>query len=135
MDDYWKKLLIIQASRSSGPGGQGVNKTESRIDARFHIDSAPWLSDYQKNRLYQLFRNKINLDGELIVTSQVHRSQKQNLEECFRMFEDMFKKAAEKPKKRVATKATRSSKERRLKEKKSRSGVKSGRQTNWSGSD
>ena len=130
-NDYWKHLLIIQTSRSSGPGGQGVNKTESRVEARFHVDTAPWLSDYQKMRIHQLYANKINSDGELIVTSQIHRSQKQNLEECYELLEKIFIHAAHKPKRRVATHATRGSKERRLKGKKVRSEIKAGRQKKY----
>lgn len=130
-EPYWKNLVQVQTSRSSGPGGQGVNKTESRVDMRFFVDAAPWLTDYQKKRIHQLYPNKINSDGELIVTCQIHRSQKQNLEECYEMLAKIFAHAAHRPRPRVATKATRGSKERRLKAKKSRATIKSGRSTDW----
>ena len=65
-----KDKLILSFSRSQGPGGQNVNKVNSKADGRFHIDSASWLDPEAKIRLKLIFAHHINKEGELVVQSQ-----------------------------------------------------------------
>jgi len=60
-------------ARSSGPGGQNVNKLNTKAEIRFHVGSAEWLAPEVRERLLECNDNKINNDGELIVTCQEHR--------------------------------------------------------------
>ena len=60
-------------SRSSGPGGQNVNKVNTKAEIRFHVPSASWMPEDVRKRLVEYFPNKINKEGELIITSQEHR--------------------------------------------------------------
>ena len=66
--------------RSSGPGGQAVNKQNTKCELRFIVDQAEWLDDYQKIRIKQMYNNKMNKEGELIITAQEHRTQEKNTE-------------------------------------------------------
>lgn len=68
------RRLEFGYSRSSGPGGQNVNKLNTKAEVRFNIPSADWLSADIRDRLQQYYPNKITKDGDLIVTSQEHRS-------------------------------------------------------------
>jgi protein subunit release factor B len=65
--------LEFSYARSSGPGGQNVNKVNSKVEIRFNIKEANWIPEDIRNRLISQQSNKINNDGELIVTSQEHR--------------------------------------------------------------
>ncbi len=110
--------LHFSSSRSSGPGGQHVNKVNTRIELRFHIPDSELLSDEEKEILLHKLKNKINKDGELIIVSQEDRSQYKNKEIALEKFLDMLKKALTPTKKRKPSKPTRASKEKRLDEKK-----------------
>lgn len=125
--------LDTRTSRSSGPGGQGVNKTESKVEIRFKIEDADWIPFTARERLKKIAASYITLDGELILSSQVHRSQQQNYNTCLEKLAQLLEKAATPPKPRIATRATRGSKERRLKSKSQASAKKSSRR--WRPSD
>jgi len=71
--------LIISASKSSGPGGQNVNKVNTKVEVRLNIEDSNLLSDTEKALLFEKLANKINKLGELIVTSQSERTQLQNI--------------------------------------------------------
>jgi peptidyl-tRNA hydrolase ICT1 len=69
-----KDKLTFAFSRSSGPGGQNVNKVNTKVDLRFNIESAGWLTEEVKERLIELYPNRINSENEFIVTSQKTRT-------------------------------------------------------------
>lgn len=115
---YFEPELQFSASRSSGPGGQHVNKVNTKVELRFNISESPLLTEEEKTILLQKLKNKINKDGELIIVSQEDRSQYKNKEAAIEKFLDMLKKALTPIKKRRPSRPTRASKEKRLEGKK-----------------
>ncbi len=118
------KELSFKASRSSGSGGQNVNKVSTKIELRFDIDSSLLLADTEKNRIKIKLKNRISSENILIITSDSERTQLRNKKKAIEIFFDLLEKALRKPKKRIKTKPTRASKEKRLKEKKIQSDKK-----------
>ena len=106
--------------RSSGPGGQNVNKVATAVQLRFNVAASPSLPEPVKQRLQRLARNRINQEGELIVDARRHRSQERNREDALERLTDLIRQAAQPPKPRRKTRPTKASKERRLKEKQKR---------------
>lgn len=118
--------------RSSGPGGQNVNKVSSAVELRFHVNGSSSLSSYQKNRLYQMVGNQINDEGFLIICSRESRSQEENRRIVREKLTELIKKASIVPKKRKKTKPTKASKEKRLGSKKKHGDTKKARgKINW----
>lgn len=115
-------------ARSRGPGGQNVNRTNSAAILRWNLWSSQVLSSEIKERLAQKLHGKLTTEGDLIVRSEVHRDQDQNRSECIQKLHEIIRKALFVPKKRVATKPTRSSKRKRLDSKKKDSEIKALRQ-------
>jgi len=74
--------LDITYSRSSGPGGQNVNKVNTKVDVRFHLQSATWLSDKIKSKMLEKFGSKLTKEGHLVFRSDLTRSQQLNLADC-----------------------------------------------------
>ncbi len=103
--------------RSSGSGGQNVNKVSSKVELRWPIEQSVFVSPAFKNRFRQLYQNQINQLGELILTCQVSRNQSDNVSEVFKKLTKMIKAAMMVPKPRVLTKPTYSAKRKRLTEK------------------
>ena len=124
-----REELQISFSRSSGPGGQNVNKVATRAEVRFHLESAAWIAPETRVRLAALYPRRLNREGEFIVVSSRFRSQGRNIEDCIEKLAELLKKAAKRPRRRVPTRKTRASNERRLKHKKRRSDVKSRRRS------
>lgn len=120
--------FIFQASRSSGPGGQNVNKVNSKIELRFNIQNSVILTDDQKEILLSKLSAKISLDGFLIVISQRDRSQLVNKEDSIRKLYELIEKALLPVKRRKSTRPTRSSVEKRLEGKRIKADIKQSRQ-------
>jgi ribosome-associated protein len=128
------RRLVIPASelrerfsRSSGPGGQGVNTTDSRVELSFDVASSPSIPDDLRPRLLQRLASRLS-DGVLTIAASEQRAQLANREAArARLVALLREAAAPPPPKRRPTKPTRGSKERRLAEKKRRGDVKRGR--------
>jgi len=118
----------FRASCSSGPGGQAVNKVNSRVELLFKIDSSLILTTDEKARVKIRLANKINSDGELYVSSQAHRSQLMNKQECINRLILLLTEALKVGKQRVKTSAPINSKLKRLELKRHRSERKKQRQ-------
>ncbi|PJJ53173.1 alternative ribosome rescue aminoacyl-tRNA hydrolase ArfB [Hymenobacter chitinivorans] len=116
--DAFLPELQFQTSRSSGPGGQNVNKVESRVELRFHLGNSQLLTDEQKQTLLAKLASKLTTEGELLLTAQEDRSQLRNKEIVVQKFYDTLRKALHKPKPRKATKPSKGAVRQRLESKK-----------------
>ena len=116
--------LTFTASRSSGPGGQHVNKVSSRVMLRFNIVASPSLSDAQKRRLLTRLATRTSKDGVLRVGAQKHRSQAANRRAVIERFVTLLQEALASTPPRLATAVSAAAKKRRLEAKKHRSRLK-----------
>lgn len=116
--------------RGSGPGGQNVNRVASAVQLRFNVRKSPSLPEPVRRRLLRLARNRINLDGVLIIEAKSRRSQERNRGEARDRLKELLLKAARPPKKRIRTSPSRAARERRLQSKKRRSEKKRQRRFN-----
>jgi len=105
-------------SRSSGPGGQNVNKVNTKVELRFNINNSVLLTDNQRNRISSKLSKRITANGEIVLTSDETRSQLKNKEIVTEKFYTLLEEALKRKKKRIPTKPSRKAKENRLKEKK-----------------
>ncbi|XP_006145897.1 peptidyl-tRNA hydrolase ICT1, mitochondrial isoform X1 [Tupaia chinensis] len=90
--------LTISYCRSSGPGGQNVNKVNSKAEVRFHLATADWIAEPVRQKIAITHKNKINRSGELILTSESSRYQFRNLADCLQKIRDMIAEASQVPK-------------------------------------
>ena len=114
--------------RSSGPGGQNVNKVSSAVQLRFDVRRSPSLPDDVHARLEQLAGRRLTRDGVLVIIAQRHRTQERNRQDARARLIELIERAAVAPIPRRATKPTRGSRERRLESKKRRASIKGLRQ-------
>jgi ribosome-associated protein len=120
--------LVERFSRSSGPGGQGVNTTDTRVQLSYDVAGSPSLPDHLRARVLDRLAGRL-VDGVLTVSASEHRTQLDNRRAARERLADVLREAAAPPPaKRRATRPTRGSKERRLSEKKRRGETKRGRQ-------
>ena len=120
--------LIFTTSRSSGPGGQNVNKVNSKVTLRFETESSQILTDEEKEILKRKLSSRLTNEGTIVLTSQDKRSQLQNKEAVILKFEHLLAKAFEKRKARKATKPSKGAIHNRIKKKKANSEKKKWRQ-------
>ena len=119
--------LSWRFSRSSGPGGQGVNTTDSRAELSFDVLRSPTLDEHLRARVLERLAGRL-VDGVVTVAASEHRSQLQNREAAEQRLAQLLREAlAPPPAQRRPTKPTRGSKERRLTAKRQRSDLKAGR--------
>ncbi|WP_420320816.1 alternative ribosome rescue aminoacyl-tRNA hydrolase ArfB [Flagellimonas sp.] len=121
------KELQFKAVRSSGAGGQHVNKVASKVELSFALELSTGLSNIEKQRLRLKLGNRINKEGIFILQCDEARSQHKNKQLVIKRFFVLLKKALEVAKKRKATKPSKSSIEKRLKSKKKAAEKKVGR--------
>lgn len=116
--------------RSSGPGGQNVNKLATAVQLRFDVRRSRSLPNDVAIRLMRLAGARLTKDGVLVITAQRHRTQERNREDARERLFELIREAAVKPVARRPTKPTKASQRERLDGKKRRSGVKKMRQSN-----
>lgn len=109
--------LSFVTSRSGGPGGQNVNKLETRVTVRFDLARSPSFTEEQRARLAERLATRVTKEGILQVTSQRHRTQGANREAALLRFAELLAEALREEAPRKPTRATRASRKRRLDEK------------------
>lgn len=124
--------LSFSYARSSGPGGQNVNKVNSKAVLKWHVASSR-VSEFFKQRFIELFSGQISRSGNVVLHSDRFRSQDLNSQDCIRKLESMAARAAKPQKKRKPTKVPRAVKEKRLDSKRKRAQKKQGRKPDSTG--
>lgn len=116
--------IKFSTSRSSGPGGQNVNKVNTKVEARLNLGESFFLTQTERERILFILRNKINSEGELIVVSQSERTQFMNRKKAEEKLIKMLASALTEKTARKPSSPTRASKTERLEKKKIRGNIK-----------
>ena len=125
--------LSFRFSRAGGPGGQSVNRSESRVELTFDVAGSPSLSDWQRERIVERLVGQIDSNGILHLFSSSERSQLRNRQDVVERFQALLKDALRPRRRRRPTRPTAASRERRLQQKRRRADAKKGRGSvsNW----
>ena len=123
--------LDIRFSRSSGPGGQHVNKTSTQAELTFDLANSPSIPPEDREWLLEKLKPKLDSSGKLRLTAQDTRSQRQNKAIVIERFGEMLRHALRRPKKRKPTKPSRAAVQRRIESKKKRGETKSQRRAQF----
>lgn len=116
--------VSFRFSRSSGPGGQHVQKSATRVELLFDVANSPSLTDVQRAKILDRLKGYIDTSGLLHLTAQSERSQLRNREEVTARFQNLVRQALKKRKRRKATQPSAASKEKRIRKKKHRGQIK-----------
>tara|TARA_R110001599_G_scaffold5737_8_gene28616 strand:- start:13742 stop:14158 length:417 start_codon:yes stop_codon:yes gene_type:complete len=130
-NEIFNTELTFLASRSSGPGGQNVNKVNSRVTLFFNVPNSQYLSEEEKTKVFQKYGNRLGKDGTIQIDAQTSRSQIENKKIAIGKFYELMEKVFKRKKKRIATRPGKAAKERRLKAKRVRSEKKAMRNKNF----
>ncbi|UYZ58589.1 alternative ribosome rescue aminoacyl-tRNA hydrolase ArfB [Hymenobacter latericus] len=129
--DAFLPELQFQTARSSGPGGQNVNKVETKVELRFQPGASAVLTEEQKQRLLEKLASRLTAEGVLIVTAQESRSQQRNKELAVQKFYELLQRSLHRPKARKATKPGAGAVRKRLEGKRRQSEKKANRRGDY----
>jgi ribosome-associated protein len=127
--------LVYTASRSSGPGGQHVNKADTRIQLRWNVKESVALDDDERALALKVLASRLTEAGDLILASDSHRSQRRNREDVTQRLVTIVREALIPPKPRKKSKPSRAAREKRLDEKRKKAQTKKDRGKKYDGAD
>lgn len=119
--------LTFSFARSSGPGGQNVNKLNTKVSLRWHLRDSSVVNSGVITRFERKYTNQISHEGFVVISSDIYRSQGRNKEACIKKINEMLSSVWHPPKPRRKTRPKRSAIEKRLKQKKQKSDIKQSR--------